>query len=271
MTCWGTSRRGRQIRIHAVGLTIVAGLILPALPAQAAEHRLFADSVPDGAETIWIDIESPDVSLANTGADANFGHGWKAIALKETAFGVAAIIDAEGDQFELRVNSSSGSTADVSMSVAGSGDRLLKVDSRRVRIGESTTNPVPTPSSTPTASDAPDDAEERPTQAPTAGPSARPTSKAPDAGPSAPADEPGQEPAQQPTDSPAAVQTTSPGVNVPVDKADPSLKPTSTEASDRSGLASTGWAPTLLFVGLGLLVLGAGAAVLAGRKKGMHL
>lgn len=252
--------KGRQgrFRAYAIPLAVLAGLMVPALPATAAEEQVLSYSVPEGAETVWIDIEGPEVNLSNTAAEAGYGSSWTDLVLRDTAFGVSAIVPVQTGHLQLRLDSTLRSDADVSLSFAGTGNALIRVDSQRIPLPGGT-SPAPSPS--PSAS-APDGGTATPTVEPSAPspsdtsvPSADPeTPQAGDVTPAAPG------PA-----SPSAVAApgngngNNPGVSNPVNP----------QGTDRSGLPSTGWTPVLLFTALGLLAAGT-AFVISTRKKGVH-
>lgn len=243
------NRRQGRFRAYAIPLALLAGLTVPALPATAAEEQVLSYSVPVGAETVWIDIEAPDVNISNMGAEAGYGSSWMDLALRDTAFGVSAIVPVQSGHLQLRLDSTLRSDADVSLSFAGAGNALLRVDSQRISLPGGT-DPAPSPSSS------------EPGTAPSPSPSDPGTAPSPSS--SDPAPNPGGKDATEPTSASAVAapengKGNDPGAN----------KPVNPQASDRSGLPSTGWTPVLLFTALGLLAAGAIFAI-AARKKGVH-
>lgn len=255
------SRGCARFRITAIAVPALAGLLVTAMPAEAAEHQVFSYSVPAGAETVWIDIESPDVSLGNTGSETNLGSEWTTTPLRNTAFGVSAVIPVTGGQIQLRVNSSSRSAADVNLSFTGSDNSLISVESQRIRLDGGTAGPTPIP--IPTATNSPGDGTEPSVPAPEPTPT-----DAPDSVPPVPEGEEGDsEPEETATPTPSPSSTSSIGPAGSTSKDDPSQG--SSEASSQSDLASTGWSPAVLFGALGLLAAGA-IAILIARKNGIH-
>ena len=250
------SRRRGRYRVYAIPLAILAGLTASALPATAAGEQVLSYPVPEGTETVWIDIESPDVNLSNTGAETGYGSSWTDLALRDTAFGVSAILPVQSGQLQLRLQSTLASDADVSVSFAGAGNTLLRVSSQRIPL-QAGVRPTPSPAPSETA----------PHDGGTAAPSGQPTSTASPTSTATPA--PGDSSSATPVPSSSSVGAapnngTGTGNEL---GAGTTVKP---QASDTSGLASTGWTPLLLFTALAVLAAGAVIAI-AARKKGAHL
>ena len=51
-----TSRQSGRFRVAAVAVPALAGLLVAAMPAEAAERQVFSYSVPTGAKAVWIEI-----------------------------------------------------------------------------------------------------------------------------------------------------------------------------------------------------------------------
>ncbi|MCC3264754.1 PT domain-containing protein [Arthrobacter gengyunqii] len=261
------------------------------IPAGAADNQLRTYTAPEGAQFVWIDIEAPEVGLANTEAEINAGLGWTPITLKDTAFGLSAIVPIQPGQLKLRIDSSLRSDADLSLSYSGVENALIRAENERISLAGGT-GPAPSLPPTPAPTDEPTGTPTAaPTDEPTGTPTAAPTDEPTGTPTAAPTDEPTGTPTAAPTDEPTPSSSPSEGGEDPGtdETTSPPSGPTSpstadsgagesgntgsedsaSQASDRSGLPSTGWTPVLLFGAVGLLAAGA-FFIAAARKKGTH-
>lgn len=251
--------------------------MIPALPATAAEQEILSYSVPQGTETVWIDIEAPEVNLSNTDAETGDGSSWTDLALRDTAFGISAIIPVQSGQLNLRLDSTLRSNADVSLSFAGADNTLIRVDSQRIPLSGGTgAAPSPSPSGPApgggngSTEPAPGEPSAPPTTAPGTAPSQDPGSSPK---PSATSSVPPQDlaPSGSPSAAPGPASSSAVAVPPAGDGADPgNHNPVNPQTSGGSNLPSTGWTPLLLITALGLLAAGSVIVLSAARRKGAH-
>lgn len=239
MNKWGNRRHRSRRAWYAAAIAVLA-VASQGVSAHAAWGHDFFYTVPAAAKTAWIDIEAPNATVSNTTAEVDNGQGPVRVALKDTAFGVSAIVPVEAGNFRLSVSSGAGGDGHVSVSFAEEQGIFAASDSTRVEL-------------------LPGSEEEPSTPAPTA--PAVPTEKP--AAPTAPA-----APTVRPTDSattPSPSPTAVPLQAVP--SGSPSPHETAGSASSPDAMPSTGWSPVVLFGAIALLALGAGVVLACTRRE----